>query len=316
MTPLLIVIILGACVISGLAAWCTAGVVILLRRSVYPDRVLPQRKPSIVAAGCAEVEFPAAGDAIKLSGWFIPSQTLPAQGAVLCCHGMSQNRDQMVEWAEALWESGFHVLLFDFRAVGQSEGHRATGGFMEAQDVIGAVDYIASRPDCAGLQIGALGFSMGGSSSILAAADDQRIRAVVTHAAYATLDSAIAARCRYHFGPLAPVVEWGFKIVGRKHFHAQPGEIVPLRVVDRLAPRPLLVLHGEDDPIVPPQNGYELYAAAGEPRFLHLIKGGDHEPDHAHTEEVHAEVLGFFRKYLATDSCRQARTEDRAEARV
>ena len=302
MNPGWIVFIIAMCAVIGLGCWCTAGVMILLQRSVYPKRVLPQLTPALTAVGCTEALFPSAGGDAQLSGWFVPARTVPVHGVVLCCHGMSQNRDQMLEWAESLWKGGFHVLLFDFRAVGHSEGHRATGGFMEAQDVIGAVRYIASRPDCAGLSMGALGFSMGGSAAILAAPEEPRIQAIVTHAAYATLDSAIAARCRFHFGPLAPIVEAGFRWYGRTHFHAQPGEIVPLRVVSQLAPRALMVLHGEKDPIVPPQNAYELYAAAGEPRFLHLIKDGDHEPDHAHTEETHAEVVAFFRKYLALNA--------------
>jgi fermentation-respiration switch protein FrsA (DUF1100 family) len=157
---------------------------------------------------------------------------------------------------------------------------------------------------------------MGGSSSILAAAEEPRIEAIVTHAAYATLDSAIAARCRFHFGPFAPIVEFGFKWFGRKHFHAQPAEIVPIRVVASLAPRPLFVLHGEKDPIVPPHNAYDLYAAAGEPRFLHLIKDGDHEPNHAHTEAIHAEVVEFFQCYLGTAACSESCTSARSEARV
>jgi len=299
---LIVVIGILACVVIGLGAWCAAGVIILLRRSVYPKRVAAQQTPELAAMGCTDVQFPSAQDRAMLSGWFVPAQTRPVNGVILCCHGMSQTREQMLPWTLSLVRAGFHVLLFDFRAVGESEGHRATGGFMETQDVLGAVEYLSSRADCAGLQIGALGFSMGGSSSILAAAEEPRIRAVATHAAYATLNSAIAARCKFHFGPLSPIVVFGFKWFGRKHFHVQPGEIVPLNAVSKLAPRPLFVLHGEKDPIVPPQNGYELYAAAGEPRFLHLLKDGDHEPDHAHTDFVHGEVVDFFRRYLAAEA--------------
>ncbi len=314
MNALLIATIVAGVAVVGIAAWCAAGITILLNRTVYPERVMPHQTESVCAAGCTEVRFPSAGDEVSLSGWFVPAQTRPVHGVVLCCHGMSQTREQMLTWAESLWNAGFHVLLFDFRAVGESEGHRATGGFMEAQDVLGAVEFVHSRPDCSGLKVGALGFSMGGSSAILAAAEDDRLRAVATHAAYATLDSAIAARCRFHFGLLAPIVEWGFKYFGRTHFHVQPAEIVPLRVVSRLSPRALLVLHGEKDPIVPPHNAYELYAAAGEPRFLHVLKDGDHEPDHAHTEEVHTEVVAFFRKYLSEEQYAVVHASAQSEA--
>jgi alpha-beta hydrolase superfamily lysophospholipase len=299
LNPLWIVLIVVACMVIGIGVWLTAGVTILLKRSVYPKRIAPQQTDAMAGEGCTEVRFPSAGDGALLAGWFVPARPASAQGVVLCCHGMSQNREQMLHWAESLWNGGFHVLLFDFRAVGSSEGEKATGGVLEAEDVLGAVNYLASRADCAGLNIGALGFSMGGSAAILAAAEEPRIRAVATHAAFATLDSAIAARCKFHFGPLGPIVDWGFKQVGRKHFHVQPEHINPVRVVSSLAPRPLLVLHGEKDPIIPPHNAYELYNAAGEPKSLHFIEGGDHEPEHAHTEEVHTRVVSFFRQYLA-----------------
>ena len=150
----------------------------------------------------------------------------------------------------------------------------------------------------------------------MAAAQEPKICAIATHAAYATLDSAIAARCRYHFGPLGPIVDWGFKWVGRKHFHVQPADILPVRVVACLSPRPLLVLHGENDPIVPPHNGHELYEAAGEPKSLYLIEGGDHEPDHAHTEEVHSHVVGFFLTYLAGNASAMVSVRPRTEVRA
>ena len=285
--------------VVGVVAWLTAGVTLLVKRAIYPKRMPLTQTSALRAVGCEEVKFPSSLDGALLSGWFVPAQTREAIGTVLCCHGMSQNREQMLKWAESLWNSGFNVLLFDFRAVGESEGHKATGGFLEAHDVLGAVDYVASRYDCAHHRIGALGFSMGGSAAIMAAAEEPRICAVATYAAYATLNSAIAARCRFHFGPLGPVVDWGLKLAGRKHFHVQPDDIVPLHAVSSLSPRPLLLLHGDKDQIVPLYNAHQLYESAGEPKALNVIKDGDHEPDHPSTSVAHPTVVQFFRDHLA-----------------
>ena len=150
MSPFWIGCIVVACIAVGLAAWLMAGMLIILQRSVYPKRILPLLTPAMSNAGWAEVRFPSAGDGALLSGWFVPAQSKSVQGVVLCCHGMSQNREQMLAWAESLWASGFHVLLFDFRAVGHSEGHRATGGVLEAQDVLGAVNTSSPVPTALG----------------------------------------------------------------------------------------------------------------------------------------------------------------------
>ena len=254
--------VLILCVVVGLGAWCAAGVIILLRRSVYPDRVAAQLDTRAGRHGVRRCSVSSRAGPCNALRLVHSIASAPVTGVILCCHGMSQSREQMLPWAMSLVKAGFHVLLFDFRASGESEGHRATGGFMETQDVLGAVAYISSRPDCEGLPLGALGFSMGGSSSILAAAVEPRIRAVATHAAYATLNSAIAARCKFHFGP-CPRSSSSDSSGRPPSLHVQPGEIVPLNAVAKLAPRPLFILHGEKDPIVPPQNGYDLYAAAG-----------------------------------------------------
>ncbi|HLJ56387.1 MAG TPA: hypothetical protein VKT77_15215, partial [Chthonomonadaceae bacterium] len=59
--------------VMGIGAWCGAGVVILLRRSVYPVRVTPRMPDSLRAAGGMDVRFPAAGDGPMLSGWYVPA---------------------------------------------------------------------------------------------------------------------------------------------------------------------------------------------------------------------------------------------------
>ena len=53
----------------------------------------------------------------------------------------------------------------------------------------------------------------------------------------------------------------------------------PERHVADLAPRPLLILHSKEDPVVPYQQGRRLYAAARPPKTFQPLKGG-------HTQSV------------------------------
>jgi fermentation-respiration switch protein FrsA (DUF1100 family) len=59
----------------------------------------------------------------------------------------------------------------------------------------------------------------------------------------------------------------------------------PEWVVDRIAPRPLLLITTDDDRLVPPQESEALYARAGEPKKLIVLKGFGHY-------EVYGEAFG------------------------
>ena len=211
----------------------------------------------------------------------------------------------MLPWAESLWKKGLALLMFDFRGTSLSEGDKCTAGCYEPQDLRGALDYIESRPDCAGLPIGAFGFSMGGATVIMAAADDPRIQAIVSHGAYATLYGAIQQRCKHHFGPLAPIAERLIMRLGnrRKWFVASPFGVAPLKAVARLTPRPLLLLHGERDPIIPAHHARKLYAAATGPKELHMLPRSRHKRINRKIRlQAHERVVQFFCDHLRLTS--------------
>jgi uncharacterized protein len=50
----------------------------------------------------------------------------------------------------------------------------------------------------------------------------------------------------------------------------------PEWVVDRIAPRPILFITTDDDCLVPPQESEAMYARAGEPKKLVVLKGFGH----------------------------------------
>jgi fermentation-respiration switch protein FrsA (DUF1100 family) len=54
------------------------------------------------------------------------------------------------------------------------------------------------------------------------------------------------------------------------------GDYSPLLAISTLHPTPVLIIHGERDPVVPPHHGERLYAAAREPRQLWIVPNGQH----------------------------------------
>jgi len=141
---------------------------------------------------------------------------------------------------------------------------------------VGAVEYLMQRPEVDNKRIGVIGFSMGGAATIQAAARCPNIAAVVTDSSYAAfLDAA-----RYSFqvvtrlphGPLAPIAQqWAKWIV-----NVDPNRMRPVDVIGRIAPRPILITHGEQDEIVPVRHAYTLFKAADEPKELWIVPDMHH----------------------------------------
>jgi fermentation-respiration switch protein FrsA (DUF1100 family) len=75
-----------------------------------------------------------------------------------------------------------------------------------------------------------------------------------------------------------------------------------LRPVDRIgeiSPRPVLIIQGEADSMIPADSALRLYEAAGEPRFLWTEEGVSHVGMYsAHPEMYEEQVIGFFNEYL------------------
>ncbi|CCW34978.1 Alpha/beta hydrolase family [Chthonomonas calidirosea] len=242
--------------------------------ATHPPRIpvlLPKDAQSL---GLEEVTF-LSRDGIALSGWFLPAKG-NAIGGVVLCHGHLFNRMEMLYWARLLREAGFHTLLFDFRKSGRSGGHVCTVGYLETNDLLGAVDYFAARPEMQGLHVGVYGHSMGGSVALMAAAEDTRLAAVVTHGAFATLERAVVRRGRLLFGPLGTLITPLAIRIGQRWIPISPQEVSALKAIGSIAPRPVLLFHGQHDRIVPVKDAYDLYAAACPPRTLHVLPKSGH----------------------------------------
>src|SRR5205814_165350 len=118
-------------------------------------------------------------------------------------------------------------------------------------DMRGALDYLQSRPDTAELPVGALGHSLGGAVAIMAAARDERLRAVVAEASYPDLQDALEARFRVFLGgPLGKLIAHPIRLWAARWVPVNPCDVSPLRDIAALSPRAVLLIQGERDLLV------------------------------------------------------------------
>ena len=175
-------------------------------------------------------------------------------------------------------EAGWAVLTFNFRGTGGSEGDFSIGGWR--RDHRAAIEAMCARTDVVGVWL--VGSGVGGSLSICAAAEDERVRGVATLAAPSGLREwradpvafcEEARRLGVFRDPEAPhdLAAWAAEIEA----------VDPVACARALAPRPLLVIHGSDDPVVAPTEALELAHAHGSADLRLVIHGGHrirHDP--------------------------------------
>ncbi len=233
-------------------------------------------------------------DQLTLRGVWIPAPQ--ADKAIVILHGHGGSYDFDLYRAPSLHEAGFNVLLFDFRAHGRSDGKRMTFGYEERRDVQAAIEFLHQRGIT---HIGLLGFSYGGMAAMVSTPECPDVEAVISDGGPARIRAAIAARSVELGLPswLGKAVAW--LIVGMTSLRLRVNlfSYEPIRWVGKIAPRPILFIHGDHDQYLPDFD--ELYAAAKQPKELwRLTDAGHTTASQLYPEEHSRRVIEFFTRHL------------------
>ena len=218
-------------------------------------------------------------NAIKGEIIFPSSKGAGGKGCVILCHGIPGGtrdlRDPGYAWlAEGLANDGYCAVIFNFRGAGESEGDFDMRGWMDDLRAVAAV--VRSR---IGLPPVLWGFSAGGAVSVCVVAEDNDFAGLMLCGCPAEFSGALAdggadrflehARAigivrRADFPPDRAAWADGFRIV------------CPEKKIAGCGALPKLVIHGDDDDVVPVAHAYRLYDRALAPKELLVIKGGGH----------------------------------------
>lgn len=229
-----------------------------------------------------------AADGTRLHGWFLPARGA-ARGTVLFLHGNAENISTHIASVDWLPARGYHVLLIDYRGFGASHGTPSVEGAL--LDVDAAVRWLLARRDVDRRRIAVFGQSLGASLAIdYVARSEHRphIRVVIADSAFASYRDIAREKLAAFWltRPLQAPLSW---TVGDRHS--------PIHSVARLAPIPVLFIHGERDRIIPPHHSRRLYQAAAEPKALWIVPGGRHI-DAPQRPEIRARILEYLEMQL------------------
>lgn len=228
---------------------------------------------------------------------------------VVLCNGMRGVKEWIVPpFGEIFAAHGYTAVAFDHRGMGASEG--APGRVVpeeQVEDVRSAVTFLAEQPDVDPERIVLWGTSFGGANAIVAAAQDPRVKAVVTQVAFGdwgrvmreTLPAdrydALVADFTADRAKRVLTGQSGFvspdrmldnpesraaKARSARDIGERPEllftlesvercfEYRPERVVADVSPRPLLIVGSAADGVVPFSECRSLYDLAREPKQL------------------------------------------------
>lgn len=227
-----------------------------------------------------------------VAAWYLP----PRNGDVIIyVHGSPGTRAGFTELMRGLGARGFGALVLDVPGHGESSGD-ARWDAAARQAVSSAIDFVAALPDVAPGHIGILGYSMGSCIAAQVAAEDERVRGVVLSAAFTKLAPQLLYELRTRW-PLIPYLGWAAAwLSGVSLTELQTDE-----AVSRLGQRPLLLIAGDHDGVVPLEMAQQLYELAKGPKELWVIPGAGHLDQHATAGAAYVTRIGnFFAGALGT----------------
>lgn len=212
-----------------------------------------------------------SGDGARVAGWWLDRPG--SDRVVIVCHGHRGSKQDMLGIGSGLWRAGNTVLLFDFRGNGDSSDGVQSLAHHEQADLEAAIDYVVDRRPEA--RLGVVGFSMGAAITILVAARRPEVEAVVLDSPFSQMRDVIATAIRRYRVPVWPTLSAADGVT-RLLYGYRFGQVRPIDAIAAITPRPLLLLHGEADRIIPVEHARELFAAAGEPKRLITYPDTDH----------------------------------------
>ncbi len=261
-------------------------------------------------------------------------------GIVLCHGYTGVRSLYLPDNARLLTEAGYVALTFDYKGWGDSDGPKSRlSPYGRVIDSQAALTFLGAQPMVDPDRLGLYGTSYGGATVVWTTAVDPRVRCVVSVVGighgrrwmrsvrhpdeFADLleRSAFDRVQRAMTGQSEFVERTDILLPDRQSAElaaaaraGNPGAVseIPLEfiddtlgfhpewVVDKIAPRPLMLITTDNDRLVPPEESAELYRRAGEPKRFVVLRGFGHYEVYAGDcfRQVMEHTLGWYRQYL------------------
>lgn len=239
--------------------------------------------PAILKYSPADVYFKSS-DGLTLHGWYFRAKE--EKGTILICHGNVENISTHVKLDLWLIDAGYNLFIFDYRGYGRSAGTPDVQGInRDAEAALETLLFTLPRANHDNIII--FGKSLGGAVAVYTVANSpykNRVKALILDSVFSSYraiarekiaDSVIGWPLQY---PLSWLVNDDFS---------------PVKYIRKIAPVPIVIIHGTQDGIVPEHHGRILFDAALEPKQFWAINATGHVMAQA-DEGTRNKLLDYF----------------------
>lgn len=214
-------------------------------------------------------------------------------------HGNTSSRYESLPLVQILLPSNITFFCFDFSGCGKSEGEYISLGWWERQDLKTVVDFLKSTGRVS--RIGLWGRSMGASTALMYAVEDESLAGIVADSPFSCLSELIqeiASNLVPHIPSfLRSMLIWLIKRTVRNKAGFDIDDVNPIEGVEKLR-IPIQFIVAESDNFVLPRHGTELYMKYGGEKTLIKVLGSHNTQRPAHAM---AKVYSFFCTALQVD---------------
>lgn len=195
--------------------------------------------------------------------------------AVILAHGFRNTSDDVGKLAKLYYDKGFDVLLPDARGHGDSEGDYIGYGWHDRLDYVDWIDLLIDEHDAD--EIILHGESMGAATVLMTSGEDlpEEVQGIIADSGYSTVKDELAHQLKHLYNlPAFPLLDVTSVITKIRAGYTLGGA----SSVDQVKKNtlPLLIIHGEDDDLVPTEMANDIYDAAGGDKELWLVPGAGH----------------------------------------
>ena len=244
-----------------------------------------------------EVELLTA-DGVSFGAWHFRQPGSPQ--TVIVSGGHKGQRQGALGISVALWRKGFNVITYSYRGMPGSDAAPVTFGIKEVLELQAVIAFARKRIPNA--RIGLLGYSMGAVVSLLGAAGEPGVQALVLDSPFSDLRLLLVENVRNASKlPGGPFV-WLAGVMLWLRTRCRLSECRPMDVLSSLEPRPLFFIHGGADATTSVNHSRRLYDAYRGPREIWIVQGAPHTGAYFADRPLYVErVAGFFARHLGLD---------------
>jgi len=288
---------------AALVVLAVIAIYVVLAYVVYVRAFVPARPfylddfsftPYEFQADYEDVELVTA-DGIAFGAWYFRQPGSPQ--TVIVSGGHKGQRQGALGISVALWRKGFNVILYSYRGMSGSDRAPITFGIKEVLELQAVIAFARKRIPNA--RIGLLGYSMGAVVSLLGAAGEPGVEALVLDSPFSDLRMLLVENVRRRVRlPGGPFV-WLAGLMLRARSGSRLADCSPISVLSSLEPRPLFFIHGGADDLTSVNHSRRLYDAYRGPREIWIVQGAPHTGAYFADRPLYVErVAGFFARNL------------------